>query len=133
MTETPVTKIHTILRKNLKEVWMPALTDYSDEKIGKLKLIQILGNDLTRMENELTITINLMLKQRAAADLKPVWEDNLRTKAILSTLLDALEDSESGSEQGAKSGSENQISSFLQGEEISENVIASPMASESKV
>ena len=125
MSESPLTTIPTILRKNLKTVWMPALADYTRGKIGKLKLIQILSSDLTRMENELKITLDLMLKQRAAADLKPVWEDNLRTKAILATLLDTLEAKEPEST--------GQRSPIPQREEVPENVRSVPIASESKV
>ncbi len=139
MAETPVTevskdvkvsKIHTILRKNLKSQWMPALGDYTSGKIGKLKLIQILGKDLVRMETELQITVDLLLKQRAAADLKPLWEDNLRTKAILGTLLEVLEEKDKANSESANSDVESIIQ---EEEELHENIRSILIASESKV
>lgn len=87
-------QIHNILTRNAATTWKEKINEFMDGTIGKLQFVHFITQEFKRMEEELALQVDLWLKQRQSADIKPVWEDNLRTKALLMILLDELEHEE---------------------------------------
>jgi len=87
--------IKDILCRNVPNQWKSTIESFINGKIGKLKFIHFISQEFFRMEDELVLQVELWLKQNEIADIKPVWEDNLRTKALLEVLLDTLDDNKS--------------------------------------
>lgn len=107
--------IHEILTRTLKSDWRRMVNQFAAKKIGKFDLLRFIATDLARMEQELRVYVDLAIKQNQSATMKPVWEDNLRTKSLLITLLDNISEKQDIPEKFmAKEGKKAKIPALME-------------------